>query len=467
MKIEQLRQELQHSLDHFIHLGNVVKDSYPKLYPSEKGLMVYSLLVAARRLAKMMKEAQEWQTRFIPDVIGIDWVETRGYLLNLMEYLSQSNCDMKIGYALRDGATPFFDGDEIVNEENRSQFFPPKEHSQAYINARQLLIEDSTGNYADMEIAINGVIEMIEDLLDDAKKMKRDDDARMERMKEMESYYIRKYWEWDKSMLVARAKDDLSNKDNKGKTHVEILGNLLRELNADNLRNNNNKILAIINAHRDDRDYVAKKVVENRDKVSVDEMMEHFKFRESCKILNNHIDALFLLEPCEKYEGRLFVNEASYEFVKLIMGAIDLYVSFGKKKNASFFFAALKDLGLVCQNENNAKLMAAFLKEEYEEDISPDTITKPLRQCVTFCTLDDNRTGAFSTREFTKYKEIYWLCFSIIQKVLDKKNIRCADYLKSLHRSIETNDVFKDLEEKDRSRLYFLSSVLRGEATMF
>ena len=106
MTLEQLQDKLQSSLEHFVNLGNVLKSSYPTLYPSEQGMMIYSLLIAGRRLATLMKEAQWWQEHFIPDVTGIDLVKTRGDLLNLMDYLSQCDCYIEIGFLPSENTEP-------------------------------------------------------------------------------------------------------------------------------------------------------------------------------------------------------------------------------------------------------------------------------------------------------------------------------------------------------------------------
>ena len=52
MTLEQLQDKLQSSLEHFVNLGNVLKSSYPTLYPSEQGMMIYSLK-GTRRFAEL------------------------------------------------------------------------------------------------------------------------------------------------------------------------------------------------------------------------------------------------------------------------------------------------------------------------------------------------------------------------------------------------------------------------------
>ena len=121
-----------------------------------------------------------------------------------------------------------------------------------------------------------------------------------------------------------------------------------------------------------------------------------------------------LLEQCDEYQGKLFKNKAALEFSKLIKSAIACYVGFENKMNAAFLFYAMRDLGLIYTEENNATLMADFVKEVYEAEISADTITRPLRKSngQPFCMIDENNLRSFTEREFKKYKEPYWLCYS-------------------------------------------------------
>lgn len=469
MTLEQLQDKLQSSLEHFVNLGNVLKSSYPTLYPSEQGMMIYSLLIAGRRLATLMKEAQWWQERFIPDVTGIDLVKTRGDLLNLMEYLSQCDCDIEIGFLPSENTEPIFESDEIVDEENRAQYFPPKEQDSVYTKARRLLIESSTDNYLELEAAIKGVNTRIDNLIDDAKKLKRNKESRMDRYKTMRDFYMKRHWEQDKKMLIARAQGELKDEDNKNESEVIILHKLLQDILADNTLGNNNRTLGGINLQRGDKEVVASMMIDYRGKLTVDDMFAHFRFIESEKLLVNHMNTKTLMVNCSDYQGKLFTSKAACEFAKLIGCALKTYVGFENKMNAAFLFYAMRDLGLVFVEENNATLMTDFLRDEYEVDISSDTITKPLRKCNgwSFCMIDEDNLRSFTDKEFSKYKEPYWRCFSIINKVLAIDEVECAKYLKKLIPIIESNDVFEELEEAEKKRLYFLSSALRGDTLMF
>lgn len=475
MDIEHLQDNLKSSFDHFVSLGKVLNLSYPKLWPSEQGTLMYALLMAGRRLSMYMAQAYRIQDKFIPDITGLNLIETRGELLNLMSYLEQGDCDIDIAYNYRDDSEPVFDPYEIVREENLGTLFPAKEQAQHYVNARKLMIETSKNNYKELYECITGVNEKIDKMLADAKKLKRDNLLRMDRFKAMENYYYKNLWEQDKAALIEQIlgeieyNERLKREGKEFKTEPEILQEQLSDIHAENTIPGKNNKIGFINLCRANHDEVARLVAENRDNYSYDDMMSHFKYRESDKLITDHLNSRFLLTSCDDYQGKLFENKAAFRFAKLIKGAISCYVGFENKMNAAFLFYAMRDLGLVFCEENNATLMADFIKDVYNEDISADTITKPLRKTngQAFCMIDERNLRSFTNKEFQKYKEPYWLCFSIINKVLDIEDVECADYLKQLHPTIASKDVFEDLEEEDKSKLYFLSSVLRGDTLMF
>lgn len=469
MRIEHLQEKLKSSVDHFVSLGKVLNLSYPNLWPSEQGTLMYALLMAGRRLSNYMAQAHRLQDRFIPDVTGLNLIETRGELLNLMSYLEQGDCDLDIAYNYRNDSEPIFDPYEIVTDENLDNLFPAKEQAQHYVSARKLMIETSKTNYTELDECIKSVNERIEKLLVDGKNLKRDKEYRMERFKSMEDYYMKNLWDKDKEQLLARVKGELNDEDNKDMTEMEILNDIFQDLVSDNTIGNSNPILSFLNMVRKDREEACRIISEKRTELSVDDVMAHLRFREYDKLLTDHMNSRHLLGACEYYHGKLFANKAALEFAKLIKGAIACYVGFDNKMNAAFMFYAMRDLGLVFSEENNATLMADFIKDVFGEDISADTITRPLRKTngQAFCMIDERNLRSFTDREFQKYKEPYWLCYSIINKVLDIEDVECADYLKQLHPTIASKDVFENLEEEDKSRLYFLSSVLRGDTLMF
>ena len=465
MNIENYQSKLKDSISYFVTIGMSVNHSYSQLWPSEQGNMMFGLIMAARRLSMQVIQAVRLQEMSLSDVTGLHLVETRGQLLSLITYLEQGDCDLDISYCYSENSRPLFDPSEIIEEENLNNFFPEKERTKGLIDARKQLISTAPDHFAELIECLNGIIEKIEKLIDDFKKLRRDPELRMVRLEAMEKYYLKYYWPQDKKLIEAMVEGELIDEDNKGKSPAQILQGIIRNLESDNERNCNNKLLQYINQQRDDKEIVAKTAVDNRDELSFDDMMAHLQYRESRRLVEIKIRKLSLLAPCQAYQGKLFANNAAYELARLLGKSFYNYIGFDKKVKAAFIYAALKDVQLVQDNGNNARLMADFINNEWlnENDdlIKDDDITRPLRNCDgrPFCTIDENNLRSYKLREFNRYKEPYWRAFSIINKVLViNQTLECAPYLDELHPIIDEEDVVNYLKEDEKAKINYINS---------
>lgn len=463
MTLDQLQKELQITLNHFVGLGNVIKESYPSLYPSEKGVMIYGLLVAGRRLEGLIKEAEKRQEECIINITGIDLVEVRSNLLGVVGYLDQSDCDISISMP-RENNEPLFDSNDIVERENYTLLFPTKENNSEYIRARRLMIDDSQSHYQELSTIMTNVNNRIEHLLEDGKRIKHDKDLQVERLQKMKMQYAETQWKQDKVILVNRVKGELKDKDNQGKTALEIVQSLLNDIILSNTLGNSNKTLAYINNQRGDFDKLATTIVDKRDLLTLDILTEHFKFTRSEYFLNEYIKILQLREPCREYDGKLFVNQAALEFATMIKPAIKMKVDFSRKINIALFYAALRDFAIVQPEERNATLMAKFIHEVYEENVSADSIFKLIQKCLgkKFCSLDEKNHGNFSDKEFEKYKDVYKIIYSVIRGITLINIESCADYLKDYCKEVTLNSIYDGMEDSQIDKAYFAGLVLRG-----
>lgn len=463
MTLEQVQNDLRVTLDHFVGLGNVLKSSYTLLYPSEKGVMIYGLLVAGRRLASLVREAEKWQKRFIPNVTGIDLVESRRDLLGVIGHLKQCDCDVEISMHREDNE-PLFDGRSIVERENYHLMFPTKEGSIEYVRARQLMIEESQIHFEEIDKIVNDIDSRISNLLEDEKNVRRNKELRVERLGEMWRYYKETQWNQTRELLISQVKGELRDKENKGKTEITILQSLLQDVVLNNTKGNRKSELVYINQQRGDKNKLAAAIVDRRDKLTVNDLMEHFEFVESEKWLTQCIEMRRLQEPCDEFDGKLFSSKAAIEFTTLIKHTIKRKVDFSRKINIALFCAALKDYGIVFAEERNATLMAQFIKDVYEEDVSPDSINKIMQKCLSksFCSFDDNNHGNFTDNEFAKYKDIYWCCFTIIKGFSMITIETSEDYQKSGFPNITLNELCDGMEDWQVDKVYFAGFVLRG-----
>ena len=439
---DSFEQRLDDAVTYFVNAGMSLNSSYSMLWPTERAMAMYGLLLAGRRLNDMMAQAVRKQECSTVDVTGLDLVEVRGQLMNLMAYLEHGDCDMQISYSYSEGSMPIYVPSEIVDEENLDFKFPECERTQAYANARTLLITKANNHYREVLACVKGIIGQLERLIDDAKNLRRNPDLRAERTAAMEAYYTKRLWPKHKEQLEARIDAELKDDDNKGLTPTKIIKAMIKDMEADYER--------------------------NRDEQTFDGMMRLMQHRQSIKYLETRIVAIAMKAPCDAYEGKLFTSKAAYELAKLMGKAFYNYVGFDKKIKSCFICAAMMDFNLMQKDCNNTRLVVEFINNELlgdkDDKVNKDAIIKPLRKCSgkPFCTIDEDNLRDFTKDEFAKYKDLYWRSFSIINKVIGvgDKMVKAA-YLDELHEVIEETDVFSYLNDDEMTRLNLLSSVIK------
>ena len=439
---DSFEQRLDDAVTYFVNAGMSLNSSYSMLWPTERAMAMYGLLLAGRRLNDMMAQAVRKQECSTVDVTGLDLVEVRGQLMNLMAYLEHGDCDMQISYSYSEGSMPIYVPSEIVDEENLDFKFPERERTQAYANARTLLITKANNHYREVLACVKGIIGQLERLIDDAKNLRRNPDLRAERTAAMEAYYTKRLWPKHKEQLEARIDAELKDDDNKGLTPTKIIKAMIKDMEADYER--------------------------KRDEQTLDGMMRLMQHRQSIKYLETRIVAIAMKAPCDAYEGKLFTSKAAYELAKLMGKAFYNYVGFDKKIKSCFICAAMMDFNLMQKDCNNTRLVVEFINNELlgdkDDKVNKDAIIKPLRKCSgkPFCTIDEDNLRDFTKDEFAKYKDLYWRSFSIINKVIGvgDKMVKAA-YLDELHEVIEETDVFSYLNDDEMTRLNLLSSVIK------
>jgi hypothetical protein len=439
---DDFQQKLEKTVTYFINAGKSLNDAYSMLWPTERAMAMYSLLLAGRRLSAMMAQAVRKQECSTVDVTRLDLVEVRGQMMNLMTYLEHGDCDLQISYSYSEGSMPIYVPSEIVDEENLDFKFPDTERTQAYVNARTLLITKANNHYQEVLTCIKGIIAQLERLIDDAKRLRRDPELMAERTAAMEAYYTKRLWPKHKEQLEARVDAELKDDENSGLTPTKIIKAMIKDMEADYER--------------------------NHDEQTFDDMMRMMQHKQSVKYLETRIVAIAMKAPCDAYEGKLFTNKAAYEVAKLMGKAFYNYVGFDKKIKSSFICAALMDFKLMQKDCNNTRLVVEFINNELlgdkDDKVNKDAIIKPLRKCSgkPFCTIDEDNLRDFTKEEFAKYKDLYWRSFSIINKVIgvgDK--MAKAAYLDEIHEVIEEKDVFDYLGDDEMTRLKLLSSVIK------
>lgn len=103
---DEFQQKLEKTVTYFINAGKSLNDAYSMLWPTERAMAMYSLLLAGRRLSAMMAQVVRKQECSTVDVTGLDLVEARGQMMNLMAYMEHGDCDLQISYSYSEDSMP-------------------------------------------------------------------------------------------------------------------------------------------------------------------------------------------------------------------------------------------------------------------------------------------------------------------------------------------------------------------------
>ena len=136
----------------------------------------------------------------------------------------------------------------------------------------------------------------------------------------------------------------------------------------------------------------------------------------------------------------------------------------------------MQDLGLVYNDSRNGIQMRDYVNKAYlkngklikDQKTLTDWTGKLLGRM--FGTMDERHPqGNFSREDFDKIKDIYWLCLSIINKIVqrDLKKLHFAPYLYEEHEKTPSITDYRNREGQSiMDRLSILKSAIKGE-TMF
>ena len=137
---------------------------------------------------------------------------------------------------------------------------------------------------------------------------------------------------------------------------------------------------------------------------------------------------------------------------------------------------AMQDLYLILREKNNGLQMMEYINSVYkpkDEQIKDQTtLTKWTGKLLgnKFGTMDENNLkGNYNKTDFEKLKDHYWLCLSIINKVVgyDLRELKFAPYLYKEHERTPSISDYRNLEGQSiMERLSEIKSVIRGE-TLF
>lgn len=321
--------------------------------------------------------------------------------------------------------------------------------------------------YDIIEMALNTIWKKLRSIIDDLKLMVENIQLRLQRWFGMIRAYTEEHWPSEKLRFLKRLERYLrENGDTKQSLQTFLEEFEMEYTDADRLGE-----VAILNEQIKNEKEPLAYLLSQRDKLSQAQLKSHMKFVVCLKLLRQRIELYDLRQSATGAYKDLFTCRAAQELVTTLVPTISTYVDFRHGYQYAAFGMAMMDLGLTDAEKRNGVQLMNFVNEAFKEDIEQaSTLTRLTGKLLgsRFGELDETtikKTG-FTTDEYEKLKDYYWLTFSIINKVLGREASQegYAAYLHEEHKNTpDINDFVNYQNEGVKERLATLKRALENQ----
>ena len=457
-------------------MGKRIIDLYPHITCTERAALLLAMTAAVRQIAANMRTVAALLRKNLLDPFRIDYTDFARKIENLRKIWEEELRGAPIFHNLDNQSRPITEPSEIAMKEDTDYDLTIRtsdEDNFDFLEARVGLMDNAPLMCETIDMGLEQISRILRDIMDDYLKLKADSERQNKRLKELEQQYEELMWEEEKERFIDDVEEYTQvSGDKTKKTYKRYLSHLERNA-TDPLER---KVLGELNEWYLGNLNPAAFIVENRDKLNFEDIALHFRFVRCRRLLIHHIESFDLLLPANDEYRNLFVNKASQELAFLLASTIGLYVDFRHNYQYAALQMAMQDLGLVYNDARNGIQMRDYINKAYLKNDKPIKDQKTLTDWTgkllgsMFGTMDEQHLqGNYSLDDFEKMKDYYWLCLSIINKVvqLDLQELQFAPYLYEEHENTPSITDYKNSKGQSiMERLSILKSVIKGE-TLF
>lgn len=468
------QENIERKLNHVLDMGKKIIDLYRHITCTERAALLLAMTAAIRQVSANMWTVAAYLRKNLLDTFRINYTDFAREIENLHKIWKEELKGAPIFHNLDKGSHPITNPNDIALKEDtdydmsiRSSYDNKFDFQETRIG----LMGNASLMCEEIEKGLESISKTLREIEDDYQNLKTNNELQDLRLKELEKLYEVEVWDDDKDRFISDVEEYTVVSGNKTKeTYKRYLGRMDRQA-TDSLEK---KVLGELNEWYLAEQRPASFIVDNRDKLTFEDIALHFRFKRCRVLLNEHIESFDLKMPADDEYKDLFVNQASQELAFLLVIIIDTYVDFRHNYQLAALQMAMQDLGLIYRDRNNGVQMkdflnAAFLKGD-DQIKDQTTLTQWTGKLLgsMFGAMDESHLiGNYSLKDFQKMKDYYWLCLSIINKVvqLDLEELHFADYLYEEHENTPSINDYKNRDGKSMmDRLSVLKSVIRGES---
>lgn len=468
------QENIERKLNHVLDMGKRIIDLYPHITCTERAALLLAMTAAVRQTVANMRTVAALLRKNLLDPFHIDYTEYAREVENLLKIWKEELKGAPIFHNLDNQSLPITNPNDIALKEDTDYDLTIRTDDSGifdFFETRVGLMENASLMCEAVDKGLEQIGKILREIMDDYLDLKGDFDKQDNRLKELEKLYVESMWEDDQERFVSEVEEYTQISGDKNKeTYQRYLSHLERDA-TDTLER---KYLGKLNEWYLGNLRPASFIVNNRDKLNFEDIALHFRFVRCRRMLIHHVDSFDLLLPADAEYKTLFVNRASQELAFLLSTTIGTYVDFRHNYQYAALQMAMQDLGLVFNDSRNGIQMRDFINKAY---LKNDKLIKDQKTLTDwtgkllgnmFGTMDENHLkGNYSLDDFEKMKDIYWLCLSIINKIvqLDLQELRFAPYLYKEHDKTPSITDYKNSEGQSiMERLSILKSAMKGES---
>lgn len=471
------QQNIERKLNHVLMMGENIINMYRHITCTERVSLMMAMAAAVKQVSSNMRNVAAYLRKNLLDEFRIDYTVFARKIEDLLKIWREELKGAPIFHNLDTHKRPITNPDEIVLKEDTDYDMTIKAYDDDNFDFQETrvgLLRNAPVMCETIEDGLEQIGRILRSIVADYQSLKEDVGKQDACLEELEDQYEEAMWEEDQKRLLGKVKEFiiLCNNSNSKDTFELYLERMDRQATDPH----DLKTLAELNEWYLAGNRPAGFIVENRDKLSFEDIASHFCYVRSRRLVVQKIESFDLLQPADEEYKDLFVNKASQELVFLLSTTISIYVDFRHNYQYAALQMAMQDLGLVYSDKNNGVVMKDFINNVYlyeDEQIKDQTtLTQWTGKLLggMFGTMDESHLqGNYNLKDFEKMKDYYWLCLSIINKVvrLNLQELQFAPYLYEEHENTPNITDYKDSEGQSiMQRLFDIKSVINGE-TLF
>lgn len=469
---------IERKLNHVLQMGENIINMYRHITCTERVSLMLAMTAAVKQVCSNMRNVAAYLRKNLLDEFRIDYILYARKIEDLLKIWREELKGAPIFHNLDTLKRPITNPDEIVLKEDTDYDMTIKQNDEDDFNFKETrigLLKNATLMCESIEDGLEQMSRILRGISSDYQNLKEDVKKQDDCLNKLEELYEEAMWEDDKKRLIGEVKEFivLCNNSNNKDTFELFLERMDRQATDPH----DIMALAELNEWYLSGQRPAGFIVENRDRLSFEDIARHFCFVRGRNLVSRKVESFDLLQPADDDYKDLFVNKASQELIFLLVPTLESYVDFKRNYQFAALQMAMMDLGLVYNDRGNGIQMrdftnSTFLQKSDKTIKDQTTLTQWTGKLLggMFGAMDEQHLkGNYGKDDFEKMKDYYWLCLSIINKVvqLDLEELQFAPYLYEDHEKTPNITDYRNNEGQSiMERLSILKSVIKGE-TLF